>query len=238
MRCVYLNDDYVKAEDAQVSVFDRGFLFGDGVFTTVKVEDGKMIHWEAHLDRLVSQCQSLNIIHPELSEHALRKLIEKNQASSGLWKLKVVITGGSSPELSLPVRQYGTLLAMVEPYQEPTGWARLCKYPLPIEIPNASIKSISYLHRLMVKQYALNQGFDDAVVCSSEGWILETAFSNLFWRERNEVWTPKITLPLLPGTFISSLPNRVEVEITYENLREKREVYMCNALSVRPCQVM
>ncbi len=237
MHWVFINHEFIKAEDANVSIYDRGFLFGDGVFTTAKVENGKIWNCKAHFKRLASQCKLLNIIPPKLSEDVLYELIEKNQAFNGLWKLKVIITGGVSSELTLSLRKFGTFLAMMEPYKQPVGEAKICKYPFLIEIPNASIKSLSYLHRLMVKQYALDKGFDDAIVCSSEGWVLETAFSNLFWSEGGKVTTPQKTMPLLPGTYISSLPDCVEDAITYEQLKSKREVYICNALFVRSCKL-
>lgn len=235
MNWVCLNRSLVLERDAAVPITDRGFLFGDGVFTTCKVEDGKIVDWEAHCERLRSQCSLLHIHPPDLDVDLVKQLIKKNEAGNGIWRLKILITGGNSPSLSLPQRSYGILLITLKPFQVPEGPVKVCRYPYSMDFPLAKMKSLSYLHRLMVKQFALDQGADDAIVCSSEGWVMEGAFSNLFWKDQGVVVTPDFSLPLLPGTYLSSLKGCREEKLTYEQLRKKDDVYLCNALCVRPC---
>lgn len=237
MSWVYLNGEIVSEAEAFVPIKDRGFLFGDGVFTTCRVDNGTVVHWNLHSERLFSQCASLNIDPPNIDIDLVNQLIEKNQAIEGTWRLKVLITGGSSSELGLPRRRFGTFLVTLELFQVPERPARVCLYPAPIDLPLAKMKTLSYLHRLMVKQYAIDQGVDDAIVCSAEGFVMESAFSNLFWMEGEDTVIPDLSLPLLPGTHLSSLQAYREEKLTYEQLLEKDEVYLCNALCVRPCYV-
>lgn len=235
MSWVFLNGEILPEIQASVPVTDRGFLFGDGVFTTCKVENGTIVQWNVHCERLRSQCATLNIHPPELDMDFALQLIEKNQATEGTWRLKIVITGGNSSQLSLPRRTFGTVLMTLHPFEVPEGPVRVCRYPAPVELPLAKMKTLSYLHRLMVKQYAIDRGVDDAIVCSAEGWVMESAFSNIYWREGEETVIPDLSLSLLPGTYLSSIQGCKEEKLTYEQLREKEQVYLCNALCVRPC---
>jgi len=230
-----LNHEYVQSAQASVPIQDRGFLFGDGVFTSARVENGNVVHWGQHVSRLIRHCREINIQPPDLKKAEVDELILRNQAEKGTWKLKMIVTGGTDPGLSLPSRAYGVFLVTMEPYQEPEGKVKLCRYPHPIETPVSALKTLSYLPRLMVRQYALDQGADDAVVCSADGWVLEAAFSNLYWEEGGEVFAPPLTLPLLPGTYLSTMTGWKEERITYDQLKEKESVFICNAMGSRAC---
>lgn len=238
MTWVILNHECVLADRASISIKDRGFLFGDGVFTSVKVENGRLLHWDRHCERVTAQCKTLHILPPDIKQSKVEELIERNGAEQGVWKLKIVITGGIDSRLSLPTRTYGTYLVTLEKYEMPEGKAKLCRYPYPIESPASSLKTLAYLPRLMVKQYALERGFDDAVVCSSKGWVLESAFSNLYWEEGGAVFTPMSTLPLLAGTYLTSIDHLKEERITYEQLKEKQAVFICNAMGSRLSEII
>jgi branched-subunit amino acid aminotransferase/4-amino-4-deoxychorismate lyase len=235
---VYLNGEFVPASKACVSIEDRGFLFGDGVFTTLKVEEGMPEQWELHLERLFKQCAVLNIIPPKLSILIVQELIEKNRALSGIWKLKIIITGGKGSSHHMRLRPYGSFLAMLSPYTPNLHPLRVCRYPYPIESPLARLKTLSYVQQLMVKQYALDREFDDALVVSSEGYVLESAFANVFWKEEGQLFTPSLSLPLLPGTRLQSLPALIESFITYDQLLEKQEIYLCNSMHVSKIAVL
>lgn len=218
--------------EAVIPIQDRGFLFGDGVFTTIKVENGLVVQVDLHLERIQSHCQRLNINPPNLTKEVLKRVIQKNGASSGIWRLKVIITGGNSSVLHLPKRDFGVCLVTIKPYTPPSKLLRVCQYPHPVVGPLINLKTLSYLERLVIKQYAIDRGFDDAVVCSIEGYVLETAFSNLYWKDEETYFTPDLTLPLLQGTHLASISGVRQSKTSYEELKEKEDVYLCNAMSV------
>lgn len=237
MTWAFLNHRFVPSEEASIPINDRGFLYGDGVFTSVKVEDGNAQHLVHHCRRITEQCKKLRISPPEIKEDHIKELIKRNDAGQGIWKLKIIVTGGCVAGLSLPGRGFGTYLITLEKYSLPLGKAQLCRYPYLIETPLTSLKTLAYLPRLLVKQYALDKELDDAVVCSVDGWVLETAFANLYWEEDGQVFTPPLSLPLLAGTYLASINNLKEERITYEQLREKQAVFMCNAMGTRSCEL-
>src|SRR5215510_10156129 len=89
---VFVNGHFVPEEQAVVSVFDRGFLYGDGVFEAVRIFDGQPFRWEQHLKRLQTGLAFLKIVLPyapkQLGEHA-RRLVTKNKMPDCLLRMTV-----------------------------------------------------------------------------------------------------------------------------------------------------
>lgn len=239
MSIVFFNGTFISEEKAVVSVFDRGFLFGDGVFTTLRVSEGVVENAVFHLNRLKSDAHALHISPPRIKEEWLRELILKNDAFTGTWRLKILITGGDSPQLALTPRPAGNLLMTLQPYQKNAGKSlRLTIYPEPVEHPSARIKSLSYLDRLMIKDYARQREFDDAIALTKEGFLLETSFSNLFWCVGNDFYTPAPELPLLFGVTITVIKEVIQslgmrlhfVEAALNDIDELSQFFICNSL--------
>jgi 4-amino-4-deoxychorismate lyase len=98
---------------------DRGFLFGDGVFSTVRIEDGSVFCWDLHKKRLFQQCQDLGIEFPNLSLDHVAALLEKNDAWEGVWRLRITVTGGLSKEKGLPKGRKPNCILQIAPYTAP-----------------------------------------------------------------------------------------------------------------------
>src|SRR5215218_1384711 len=96
---VYLNGDYIPAEDAKVSVTDRGFIFGDGVYEVTRVVDGRLFEWERHAARLERGLRTLEIDYADvdglLAVH--ERLLEANGLTSGEATVYLQITRGCAP---------------------------------------------------------------------------------------------------------------------------------------------
>jgi 4-amino-4-deoxychorismate lyase len=240
MSVVYLNDQFLPSYKASIPISDRGFLFGDGVFTTLKVEEGHIHDISQHLTRLSLHCDQLNIRPPELSESVLYELVDRNSAHHGLWRMKLIVTGGDLPDLALPLRDHGNILVMMKKVAPVSDKPLVLEiFPSPIISPLSPIKTLSYLQRLHVKQFAIDRGVDDALVCSEEGIILESAFSNVFWITNGQFFTPSASQPLLQGI---TLQKNIEAaqqkeldiqegEYTLEDIPEDARVFLCNAIS-------
>lgn len=223
-----LDGKCLREEEACLPINDRGFLFGDGVFTTLRVCDGKVEFIELHLERLKQQCLQLNIIPPPIPLEWLGDLIKANQAIQGIWRLKIIVTGGNDPVLRLPKRKHGHLVMTLQPYSiQPLTPCRLCLYPEPIHRPVAALKTLSYLDRLCVYEYAQQKGFDDAIV--RDGHLLETAFSNLFWIVDNQFFAPDESLPYFKGIILNELKKNFTFQ-SAENIPKNSHVFICNSL--------
>lgn len=235
---VFLNGSFVFEDNAKIPVSDRGFLYGDGVFTTLKVKDGHIEFYARHLDRLYTQCHALGISPPDISMAVVQELIERNAAFNGSWRLKIVVTGGGDPGLHLHERPWGQLLITLNPYQGHGGERRLTIYPFALCRPSSAYKSLSYLDRLCIAQHAIQVGFDDAILTDTNGFLLETAFSNIFWRVDACIFTPDFELPLLCGVTIEVVCDAARrmgmhlcrVRQILDNIPQKAQFFLCNSL--------
>jgi 4-amino-4-deoxychorismate lyase len=236
---VFLNGDFIPERLATIPITDRGFLFGEGIFTTMRVHQGKCELLQGHLQRLQRQATDLNFHLPSLQWGWIEELIQRNQAGNGTWRLKVIIT---IKQESI-VRTMGNLLATLHPYQgrfsEP---CTLCLFPYPIEGPLAHVKSLSYLDHLYVRNYAQQRGYDDAITRTREGILLETGCSNLFWIDREKCWVPDLPLPYLKGVFLQTLLSHFPlpihfVQATLDEIPSTASLYTCNALT-HACPVL
>lgn len=234
MSWVFLNGTFCKEKKAVISVTDRGFLFGDGMFTTIRVSEGKCELFDAHLKRLKMQAEALQFEWDAFQEEWAAELIRLNEAWKGTWRLKIIVT---VKEEDAKTRKTGTVLATLHPYIEKgEKVCTLALFPYPIEMPFARVKSLSYLDHLQVRNFGLTRGYDDAVTTTKEGCILETGCSNLFWVDHGICFIPDKTLPYIQGVFLQALiphiPFPVQyVKVTLDQIQETASVYMCNALT-------
>lgn len=236
---VSYNGKLIPQEDLRVPFFDRGFLFGDGAFTTMRVHNGIVENIGKHLLRLKQNCKSLNIALSDISKQWIRDLITENNALDGTWRLKLIVTGGTSKGLGLEKRSAGDIVITLAKYNtNPSTPYKLSLFPFPVISPTAKVKSLAYLDRLWIKDFALKNGSQDALTTMFDGTILETAFSNIFWIGKGVLYTPSLDLPLLRGTYLSSIIEGaqklkcriVELREVLENIALDSHVFVCNSL--------
>ncbi len=241
MKIVFFNGHFLLADEAKIPISDRGFLFGDGVFATLRVSEGKIEQLEKHLHFLEQQCHTLKIPPPYIDREWLRILIEKNNAFTGSWRLKIIVTGGSfSGELFLSERVSCQFIMTLEPVPNCDKSAmHLTIYPRPISYSTSEIKSLAYLERIYIKEHAKNNRADEIIVLSPEGFVLETAFSNLFWKLDNVVYTPDPSLFFRYGVTIQTIEQVVptlglqfkRVKTKLVEISEKSHIYFCNSIA-------
>ena len=244
MEFAYWNGQIVPEREVVIPISDRGFLFGDGVFTTIKISEGKPELLTMHLDRLQSHCHLLHITPPILERTNVEDVIAANKLSQEAGRLKIIITGGDDNQLKLADRKFGHVLITLEPYSEqPFDNCRLCVFPSPVVRPISRLKTVAYLDRLWIKNYALNNGFYDALVTDENENVLETAFSNIFWIDDGKILSPHFSLPLLAGVTLEviqaiapSLGLHFEGVIKkIEEIPKTAQLFVCNAMQgIRP----
>ena len=237
-RVGFCNGKFIDQDQPCISLNDRGFLFGDAVFTTLKVQDGNPQFFEEHIKRLDGQCKSLKIIAPTFFLNDVQELILKNGALAGTWRLKIIVTGGEGQELYLPVRNYGKLLMTLSQVNHFPKTIVLTIFPKAISGPLMGLKTLSYFDRLFIMDFAKKSGADDAVTLSNDGYIMETAFSNIFWIIGLEVFVPDPDLGFLMGI---QLTHQIEeykkkgykvhcVKTKFEAISKNAQFFVCNAI--------
>src|SRR5665213_1097209 len=139
MSFVFIDNKFVAEDEARVPVTDRGFLFGDGVFTSLRVNNGRVECYQAHLERLRKHCEILQIIPPKINTEDIVELFKLNKAHEGIWKFKIIVTGGEYDDgLALVLRPAGQLIMLLKPYDGTYQASyRLCLYPNPLVHPLA-----------------------------------------------------------------------------------------------------
>lgn len=196
---IYFEGDFVPEERAQVPISDRGFQHGDGAYATIQVREGMPLFLKSHLDNLREQCERFHLSMPPLEREVIEDLIRRNDAFRGIWRLKVLVTGGDGGENRLPKRQ-GRLIVFVQPFTPlPIKNLKLGVFPIPYYTCHASYKSLAHLNRFYVMEEAYRLGLDDCITLTEKGEILEASFGNLFWVQEKTLFTPDPSLPLYFG---------------------------------------
>jgi branched-chain amino acid aminotransferase len=208
---IWLNGDFTPLDEAHVSPLDRGFLYGDGLFETIRAEKGKISYLSLHLDRLNASLSELRIaIYPMPDwEPILSRLLRENGLTQGIAAIKIIVTRGISPLTGLPASEKPTVCAIARHYDPPPsllyekGW-KLSVYREGYPPPLAKFKSLNYLYYLAAKQAALEAGCDEAIIVDQSGFVTETSAASLIARTNGRWWTPQSRFQL-PGTTIQVL---------------------------------
>jgi branched-subunit amino acid aminotransferase/4-amino-4-deoxychorismate lyase len=234
---VFLDGQYKQQALAVLPVADRGFQFGDGVFTTVRVSHGQPELLSSHLERLYRHAEIVGFTIPAINVSAIEMLIALNDAKQGIWRLKIIAT--ASEEGSR--RCLGHVLMTLAPYKwQPFRPVRLALFPHPMERPLAEVKSLSYLDYLYAERCALQQGADEALLCGRDGVILETNRSNVFWIHESTCFIPDERLPYLKGVFLQYLKTLIpfpiqSIQATLDAVPRTANLFICNAMThLRP----
>lgn len=185
MRTVFFEHSFIEKSRASLAICDHGFLFGQGIFRTLKVAEGKVMHLQEHLQKLNADCSFLSLPLPNISEEEIQNLIAENEAYHGIWRLKIIVSN--------------SLLITLEPYSFSKKSKMLTVFPQCIERPSAKIKSLSYLDNLLVSKYALDQGFDDGLILTHDKSILECSKANLLWVHQGFLYFTDPSLPYYEG---------------------------------------
>jgi aminodeoxychorismate lyase len=204
---VFLNGQFVPEEQACVSVFDRGFLYGDGLFETLRVSNGRLFRWAQHLERLQRGMEFLRLrlpFSPEKLSKSADELIQRNQAREALLRLTVSrgvgprgysARGADRPTLVMSLHAAPGIEADVaRRWRLVTSSARLIAAD-----PLAKFKTCSKLTQILARADADAAKADEALLLNTDGWVVEATSSNLFWIQEGNIFTPPLAIGPLPG---------------------------------------
>ncbi len=208
---VWLNEELVLLDQAAVSVNDRGFLYGDGFFETLRAEDGRILFMPEHLARLKASAQAFRIPFPKKFswEKRLHQVLAANGLERGLARVKILLTRGEASGLGLPQETWPTLVIWAQPYSPPApeeyarGWP-LATFPERRTTFLGRHKSLNYLFYLAARQYALDQGAKEALILEADGLVSEGAATSLIYARDGNFHTP-LAASALPGVTIGAL---------------------------------
>ena len=230
---VFLNGRFVPEEKAVVSVFDRAFLYGDGLFETLRITGGRLYRWTEHLARLRQGSAFLGIRLP-ISDSRLNKtanrLIKKNQIVDGL--LRISVSRGRGPRGYSPAGARRPVLVMtthslgkLKPDQLTRWRVIVASFRVATGDVLATFKTCNKLANVLARAEAEAAGADEALLLNTDGDVAEAASSNLFWIEGESVCTTPIVAGILPGItrgVIRELCRALKLPLKEKNISAQR----------------
>lgn len=194
----YINGEYFAAKDAKISVFDQGFLFGDGVFDTMIVRNGFLFSLEAHVDRLFRSAKAVKIRIP-MSQEQLRSIIIGTVRESGLRDayVKAIVTRGvgKKPVLGRGETAQPTIVIFsvppvsIVPQEKIDRGAKLFSTTIRKTL-DPRIKALDYLPNMLMRLDAIESGADEAISYDHEGHVTEAGAANIFIIKNRTLRTP------------------------------------------------
>ena len=200
----FVNGDWQLASESTVSLYDAGFFLGDGLFETIRFQNGRLFQPEKHLKRLHS---GLNIIQIKLDKSntelisCLEEMVLRNDIRSGL--LRLMITRGKIEGTPWNFSGIPNVYITIRPLtEEPKKPVKVVFYPeekYPIIRFNPAIKSLNYIGNMLAKKNAEKEGAFEPVFFNRDGYVTECAIRNIFFIQDKTLMTPGIDLGVLPG---------------------------------------
>lgn len=203
---VYLYDRFVPEKEAKVSVFDYGFLYGDGLFETFRAYSGKIFRLAEHLNRLSEAAKRLALSLPSAPrlEALLHETLERNRLDDALLRL-TVSRGEGAPGLNPEPDAAPTLVISAREFKgyPPADYSRgisgLIVQTRRNAGPGSAFKSISFLDNILAKLEAKKKGAFEGLLLNSDGHLCEGTVSNLFWIQEGRLKTPSTSSGILQG---------------------------------------
>lgn len=229
---------------AAIDPSDRAFLYGDGLFTSVRVVDGKPCLWSHHLHRLQQGAHRLGL-HVDFQKIALDVLKKTALLKNGT--LKIIVSRGVGERGYLPPNQ--PAVVYVQLFQQETSTDVLVKSPIESGLLTgqlgqvmpqlAGLKTLNRLEQVILRQELATFGWTEGLVCDVNGLVVEGVYSNCFFQVDGQWWTPPIVNSGILGVMRAELIERMHthgIALRFETLNRDEigrieALFFCNALT-------
>ncbi len=244
MEKVFLNDNLVDIDKACISPADGGFLYGAGLFETMRCHNGVVFCLDDHLDRLFSSAEKLLILHHYEKNYiaeAIYKLLDANNLSDA--RLRLTLSAGSVSETQKSQR--ATLLIAATQFQPypPEYYQKgilviLSPFRQNVTDPTCGHKTTSYFLRMLALKLAHQKLAAEAIWFTTSNLLAEGSISNVFLVKDSAVYTPPLSTPVLPGIARKAICKLaadnsiqlVETELSIDDLLSAHEVFLTNVI--------
>lgn len=206
---IFLNGSLVAKEEAKISVYDHGFLYGDGVFEGIRVYSGNIFKLKEHLNRLYDSAKSILLQIPYTPEEMQQILIDTlraNELESAYIRLVVSRGPGNlgldpatCPRPNVVVIAEQLALYPAEFYNNGLEIVTVATRRSRSDILNPQVKSLNYLNNILVKLEAKLAGVSEALMLNTEGYVAEGSGDNVFIVKNSELYTPPTYIGALEG---------------------------------------
>lgn len=234
---VYLNGEYVPEERAVVSVFDHGYLYGDGVFEGLRAYSGRVFKLAEHIRRLYESAKTIMLeipLTPAEMEAVTLETCRRNGISDGY--IRIVVSRGKG-DLGLDPRKCGRPTVVVIAHKIQLYPAELYEKGLEVvsvatrrsgpEVVNPRVKSLNYLNNILAKIEANHLGYAEVLMLDDRGFVVEGTGDNVFCVRDGGLLTPPTSAGILAGITrqtIIDLAREAGMDVA-ETLLPRHDVY-------------
>jgi branched-chain amino acid aminotransferase len=197
---VYIDGRFVPREEAKLSVFDHGFLYGDGVFEGIRAYNGRVFQLQAHLDRLYDSAKTIDLTVPVQKEEMTEIILEtlrKNNLKDGY--IRPIVTRGvgdlgldprkcPKPSVIVIAVEWGAMYG--ELYEKGLTAITVSVRRNPADALPPNVKSLNYLNNILGKIEANYKGGDEAIFFDTNGYVSEGSGDNIFVVKNGVIYTP------------------------------------------------
>ena len=206
---VYIDGVLVEKENAKISVFDHGVLYGDGVFEGIRAYNKRVFKLDEHIDRLYNSAKVIMLevpIKKEEFKQAVINACRENGIVNGY--IRPIVTMGcgnlglapwSCSNPSIIIIADSIKLYPAEYYEKGMPLVTVATKRNNPEALSPIVKSLNYLNNIMAKIEARNAGADEAIMMNNEGYVAECTGDNIFIIKGKMIYTPPVTAGVLPG---------------------------------------
>ncbi|MDR1104444.1 MAG: branched-chain-amino-acid transaminase [Endomicrobium sp.] len=198
---IFLDGKLIEKGEAKISVFDHGFLYGDGIFEGIRAYNGRVFRLKEHLERLWSSAKAINLeipMHKKEIEKALIKTILANKINDAY--IRLIVTRGCG-DLGLDPRNCTKPPSVIiiadqiklypeEFYEKGMEIVTVSTRRIRQDSLSPNIKSLNYLNNILAKMQAVRSGAAEAIMLNAEGYVVECTGDNIFIVKNGILYTP------------------------------------------------
>ncbi len=205
---IYINGKFYDKMEAKVSVYDHGFLYGDGVFEGIRIYNGKVFKHKEHIDRLYDSARAIHLTIPISANEmiqAVEQTVKENNKKDGYIRLIVTRGAGSlgldprkcEPNIIIIVDDISLYpKALYENGMEIVTASTIRNHPNAV---NARVKSLNYLNNILAKIEGIRAGCQEALMLNHKGEVAECTGDNIFIVKNDKLKTPPVDAGILEG---------------------------------------
>lgn len=237
---IYINGQILPQEDAKISVFDHGLLYGDGVFEGIRAYNGKIFTLDEHLDRLYDSAAVIALKIPitkaEMAS-AIKKTMEANNQTDSY--IRLVVTRGIG-KLGLDPNKCATPQVIIITdtielypkalYEKGLDVVTVATIRNHFSALDPKIKSLNYLNNILAKLESLQAGAGEALMLNKDGYVAECAGDNIFIFKGNTLLTPPASAGILIGitrNVVMELATKMGIQVR-EYLMTRYDLYIAD----------
>jgi branched-chain amino acid aminotransferase len=206
---IYIDGEYYDKENAKISVFDHGLLYGDGVFEGIRVYHKRVFKLREHIERLFYSAKAILLNIPMTQEALCQAVVEACRANgldNGYIRL-IVTRGAGSLGLSPNSCKKPSVIIIAneiqlyprEFYEQGMEIITAATSRNFVNAVNPAIKSLNYLNNILAKIEASNAGCEEAIMLNSDGFVAECTGDNVFILHQGKIFTPPLAAGALYG---------------------------------------